>query len=254
MQYMHHPSLFVVVPGFGRPHADEKIRILSSNIQLLQSCGAWGKVSVTVCVYDKHVLAAVPDTLLAGATWVVETGVVGQFIRRHASPHATCAYDYVMVLLDDVELQSNIDFESLLQFQRVLGLDIMSPALTLDSKRQFDFMLTQPSHPATLKITTACEAFCYLMPFSAFKRYHAILDGVAADNPWLWGVDMCLYKCFDFRVAIANHMTMRHHFKSEGYSVRPDCDPFLGRATLFESLGVTAEELAAQEAVLCCVI
>lgn len=244
------PSLFVLVPGFGGPHIPEKLDILQKNIARIQSF-PWAKLHITICVYDTTTFMHVPSLLREHPciTWVYEPGIVGQYIHKWARPSATAAYDYVMIILDDVELQENMDFNALLQLDRMFAFDIYSPTMTHDSMYQFNYMLTEPEKDVvSIKITCACEAFCYFMRLSAYEKYYPLVD--PTNNPWLWGLDMCLYKVFGMRIGLLNHMTMKHHYKNECYTLRPDANPMDGREHLFQTLGVTAQELSEQKAIL----
>lgn len=236
-------SLFVIVPGFGRPHLTEKLQILQSNLAIIRKY-PWTKISVTVCCYDNAVVPFDDPDI----TWVYEAGIVGQFITRHAADAAIQSYDYVLVILDDVELQTDFNFHKLLELDTLFHMDIYSPTMTLDCKYQFEYMLTKKEIPAIAKITTACEAFCYFMRKDAFQRWRNEID--PERNPWLWGMDMCLFKCLGIRIMMLNHMTINHHYKGECYAYRPDANPCDGYNSVLQKHNVTSEDLADQPAVL----
>ena len=225
-------SLFVIVPGFGSPHKEKKSEILKSNLAILRSY-PWTSLEVVVCTYEP--LGSTYDSIestydsiestydsiestydsiesLPGVRWVEEKGVVGDFIRRHAN---AVTADYVMIILDDVELQPNVNFAQLLAFQRQFQFDILSPTLTRKSKYQFEYMRTNPFESYDIKVTACCECFCLFFPTAAFQKYYALLS---PQNPWLWGLDMMLWKVFGFKIGMLNHMTMHHHYKGESYA------------------------------------
>ena len=223
-------SLFVIVPGFGAPHIEKKREILKSNLAILRS-HPWTSLEVVVCAYDTqesthdtHVSThdthvSTHDTHVSTydsqestpIRWIHEKGVVGDFIRRHANPTT----DYVMILLDDVELQPDVNFTQLLAFQRQFQFDILSPTLTRKSKYQFEYMRTNPFEPYDIKVTACCECFCLFFPIHAYQKYRALLS---PENPWLWGLDMMLWKVFGFKIGMLNRMTMMHHYKGESYA------------------------------------
>lgn len=238
---MASPSLFVIVSGFGAPNVSEKLAILRKNLELVRR-GPWSRVYVRVCVYDDAVMDA--ELVATGVDDVVrERGVVGDFLRRHAQPKDVEQYDYILCLLDDVELQvEGWDWQRLLRIKADLGLDIVAPSLTLDSAYVYDYMLTTPSSACTVKIGPACEYFCYFMETRrAWPTYHAHLD---AHNPWGWGLDLLLNCVMGLRVGRLNHMLVRHHYQGKGYSTCPELDPYVGLAYLLAKHGKTREELS----------
>lgn len=242
---MDSPSLFLIVPGFGTPNVSHKLDILRSNIAKIRAF-PWSKFHAVVCVYDD---TEIPDDLVMDEhiTWQRCRGIVGQFIKTYAPLSIATNYDFVMVILDDIELQPDFNIPQLLRLHNTFRMDIYSPSLTLDSKFQFQYMLTQPNGNYTAKVTSACEAFCYFMPYKSYAAWYAQVDGTL--NPWLWGLDMCLWKCIGLRPMVLNCMTMRHYYKNESYAQRPDADPQKGYNSVLEKFSVTTQELADQQAV-----
>ena len=246
---MEAPSLFVIVPGFGKPHISEKVRILQENVARIDTF-PWSRLVIKVCIYDPEAILHIPTKLRNDERieWIVQPGIVGQFIHAYASPSQTCGFDFVLIILDDIELQPNFDFQKLIQYHGMFGFDIYSPSLTLDSKYQFNYLLTKPESIAHIFVVCACEAFCYFMPKSSYDRYYQHIEPKI--NPWLWGMDMCLYRCIGMKAAVINCMNMRHYYKNECYELRPDADPIVGRNHLLQKYDVTMDELVNQKAVL----
>lgn len=246
--FMSAPSLFVIVPGFGRPHTLEKVRILESNIQYIRKY-PWARLHFRICVYDPEAFLYVPSSLREDPSmeWIVRQGIVGEFLHTCAPPSVTSAFDFVLILLDDIELHSNVDFARILRYHNMFGFDIYSPTLTSGSKYQFEYMLSRPESSASLMVVSACEAFCYFMSSASYAKYYEHINPHA--NPWLWGMDMCLSKCIGLRPCLLNHMMMTHYYKNECYQLRPDQDPVQGYNYVLERYGVTTQELANQLAV-----
>lgn len=243
------PSLFVIVPGFGRPHIEEKIRILQNNIERIKTY-PWSKLVIKVCIYDQEAPNYIPSELLNNNSiqWISEKGIVAQYIHRHATPDETNAFDYVMFLLDDIELTESVRFNQMINYGRMFNFDIISPVLSLDSKYQFEYMLTKPNSTVDIMVTSACEAFCYFMPSSSYAKYYTHLE--PERNPWMWGMDMGIYKCIGMKTGLMNKMIMIHHYKNECYFMHPDINPCDGYNIVLEKYGVSSEELADQKAVL----
>lgn len=236
-------SLFVLVSGFGEPHWDHKVKILENNLEKICSY-PWTKVKVRVCQYMKPEAYRIPVELFQKYPMlevVCEGGIVGQFIKRHANPDQLEEYDYVLLLLDDVELL-NIDFAKVLLYQKEHALDIISPCLSLDSKYQYKYLLHEP-FTFDIKIASVCEYFCMFFPRESYKTYYAHIHD---DNPWMWGIDLVIEKFLHLKVGLLNKMLMKHWYKSECYAIRPDADPVKGFDNCIKRYNVSNEELCSQ--------
>jgi hypothetical protein len=244
------PSLFVIVPGFGAPHCEEKLRILRKNIECLHRNHAFSKIHIRVCCYDPNSIAKIDHDMwqYTGIEWIVKKGIVGEYIHKYATPVDVKDYDYVMILLDDVELMEDVDMAQMILYQKQLRLDILTPCMTTNSKFQYQYMLHQPSQPFQLKIVAACEAFCYFMPVDSYLKYHAIIE--PEDNPWLWGLDLVLYKYHQFHIAVLNTMQMHHHYKGECYAMRQDKLPTEGYNSVLRKYNANSQEFEQMQAVL----
>lgn len=230
------PTLQVIVPGWGAPHKEHKEAILRSNLALLRA-HPWSALHVTVHSYDSDPLENLPHPV----TWIREPGVTGDFLRRHPAPTT----DYVLILLDDVELQPNFDMARILAFQQRFQFDLLSPTLTGRSRYQFEFMRTQPFDVHDIKVVPCCETFCLFFPVASYRAY---VSRLSPENPWTWGVDMLLYKVFGFRVGLLNHITMHHHYKGDAYGANLP-NPYEGRAHEYQKYGLVEADVAAQCAV-----
>lgn len=247
---MERPSLFVIVPGFGAPHTSEKIRILQNNINRITKGDVFEKVDIRVCCYDPNCTQAIPQDLWNNLNieWIVKKGIVGQYIYDYAPPDYVKKYDYVLIILDDVELMENIDLKKMIAYQKHMHLDIVSPSMTVTSKYQYPYMLQDKVNQYHLKIVAACEAFCYFMPVASYIKYHSIIE--PKENPWLWGVDLVLWKYHGFHIAVLNHMQMHHHYKNECYALRPDTLPTEGYNSVLRKYNATSQEFENTTAVL----
>jgi len=264
------PSLFVLVPGWGAPHLAEKTAILAKNIARIASY-PWSSVSVRVCVYDSApearldpseiraaFAAAAAAASAAPAPNVIaevfyESGAPGDFVRRFAAPDdpAVCDADYALLLLDDVELQPDTDFAEMLRYQREFGPAIVSPTLTYDSLHVFPHMLQGAANPAggigayasrscSAAVTPVCEFFAYFMDTAVtLRRYHAFLD---PENPWMWGMDLLLYRRMGIKTILLSGVTMRHYFKGSGAAP----ETFAARRAYLAKHGETEESVAQQ--------
>lgn len=245
------PSLFVIVAGFGNPHIEKKLAILQNNLAIIRNTGAGaaGKLTVRVCIYDTAILPMIPPALLndPDITWIVRKGIVGEYIKDFAKPADVKGYDYVMMILDDIELQPSFNLGVALAHIRALGFDLVSPSMTLDSKFQYQYMLEVENTNCDIKVVPCCEAFCYIFPHASYLKYY---DHVDKQNPWMWGLDLVLKKCIGLSIGILNKMTMRHYYKNESYELRPDANPQNGYNHVIAKYKTSPEELADQKAIL----
>jgi hypothetical protein len=239
-------ALFVLITGFGNPHWEHKLTILENNLKKITAY-PWAYVDITICQFEDPNKYKIPQVLIDTYKLNIkyEAGIVGHFIKRWANPVTLKGYDYVLLLLDDIEL-INMDFKKLLSYQKEFGLDILSPCLTLDSKYQYKYLLHMPSSNVNLKIASVCEYFCMFFPISSFSKYY---EHVHEDNPWMWGLDLVLHKHLGMKIGILNTMQMKHWYKSESYELRPDADPAEGYHRCIKRYGETPDSLANQIAI-----
>lgn len=238
-------SLYVLITGFGPPHLEHKLQILENNLEKIAHY-PWTKLTIKIAQYISPDLFKIPETLIAKYSLeiIYEPGIVGEFIKRHAHPSVLQGYDYLLLLLDDVELQ-NIDFTKVIQYQKDLYLDVLSPVMSHDSKYQYQYMRKDNTN-ADIKVVTVCEYFCMFFPVDCFPIYY---QHITLDNPWMWGLDLVLYKHLKLNIGLMNQFTMKHWYKSEAYALRPDADPVTGFHTCIARYGETPISLSEQKAV-----
>jgi hypothetical protein len=149
-----------------------------------------------------------------------ERGVVGQFLYHHVKPWNYSHCDYVFMFLDDIKLSDDFKFDLLLEVHYLSGLDILSPALTLDSAHSYDYMLENHNkgHDAygirKVRQTSILEFFCYFMSFEAYNKYYNTF--LNENSRWLWGVDLALTSV-GLTVGIYDYLTMRHYYQTTNH-------------------------------------
>ena len=245
--------LWLIVPGFGAPHAAQKRAILRANLAQLVA-GPWSRIHLDLYVYDDTELE-----LTELATLEVRLhrlpGIVGQFLEHAWSAQRPLQYDHVLLLLDDVELQAGATCATARCDKWALaaraladwGYDALSPALTPDSPTACAYMRAAarppdaPPAPPTIHTVNACEMFCYLLTPTGFEVWMAHYD---AANPWLWGMDLILAKHMGLRVGLMQHLTARHHFVATGYGQHPEAPPAAGMHAYLAKYGETQQSLA----------
>lgn len=240
------PSLHVFVSGFGSPHIEEKIRILWNNMSNINRY-KWSKIQYTICCYDNSDMTQFEKH--SNITIIRDRLIVGQYIQKYLVPGTeSTSYDYILCILDDIELQNDIDWGKIIHYSRYFQIDIISPSMTLDSKYQFIYMLHDKNHSTNcIKITAALEYFCYFMTSESYNKYYPHVDGNR--NPWMWGLDMVLNKHLCLRLGIINHMTMKHWYKNESYSLHPETNPCDGYNYVLKKYNDTTDGLAMQKSI-----
>ncbi len=201
------PSLWVILPGFGERHWDEKVQFLRHNISVLQKQNVWD-LRMTICQYT--IDRDLPNDITQ-LPWVhiqKEKGILFENICKHCAPSNPT--DFVMILLDDVILHDDTtDWNFLLHLQKQFHLDILSPSLQNRSMSFWEFMTYQHDPRLVARCVTRCELFCYLMTFPAYCKYFEFADPL---NPWGWGMDFLLYTHMQLKSALVNPWIMSHMY------------------------------------------
>lgn len=141
---------------------------------------------------------------------VRRAGLLGENLHHSAMPDVVCRFDYVFMMLDDVELTGAVSWGELL---RLLGTTaaILSPCLRDKYTTSWDYMLHDPRVvEPTLILRDKCEFFVYFMTADTYRTYYAYIDPA---NPFLWGMDFILKTNMGLQPAILNHWVIRHHYR-----------------------------------------
>ena len=215
-------KLLLVIP-FGPPHLEEKFAILRNNLIVIRQGlepgpngrSAWSKVVVKAIVYDEQV--QIPEDL--GVQVVRKQGIVGDFFKEFASPAVVAegAFDYVMLLLDDVEIKTQPDWRRLLLLKELCGAHLLTPTLSHDSTNiVYDYTKHIINAPHTARLLTVSEMFLFLFDAKSYcERYWPLLS---KDNPWLWGIDLCLFYETGTRPAQVNNWIIKHWYSQTSYN------------------------------------
>lgn len=206
-------SLLYVVPGFGPPQLDLKRHILSANVRQVQS--------TTLRHVDVWVFNYGTESCGSDCKEIFREGYPGTFLYEGLTPSNIAEFDYVAVVLDDVELGADFDTDRIIHNLDRHGLDILSPMLSPQSRAPWRYMV-QPADPSeeVIRAVSAIELFCYVFSREAYEKYHALLDGQSA---WLWGMEFALH-LQGFKMGMLEAVSMTHHL-SGGASVPDSPDP-----------------------------
>lgn len=175
----------------------------------------WTRVVVRLAVYSDLEL---PDDILAQVEVIRRPGIVGDFYRELVTPEILRreGHDYLLMLLDDVEILTQPDWRRLLLIKQLSGAHLLSPTLSHDSTNiQYPYMKHVVGAPYTARITSLMEFFCFLFDVESYsRRYYPLLD---SDNSWMWGIDLCLYHSGGVLPAQVNTWIVKHHYQGESY-------------------------------------
>ena len=207
--------LLMIVTGYGPPRVAEKHAWLKNNIDQVKRTFT-GNVFVRLFNYG---------TEPCGCDDVDEEtmtpGYVGQFLYRYMPPETVQQYDYVMCILDDIELSASFNVDRALHNLHSYGLDIIQPALTQTSPHSHAFMLQDAT--AGVRITNYLEYFCYLMTPIGYAKWYNLFDDKTA---WMWGLDWCL-AMHNIATGILDATPAHHHIKGASYSSNNSPSAFL---------------------------
>lgn len=217
-------KLFVLITGFGNNHIEHKLLILKNNIKRIisKSKGIWNKIEINIAVYEDNYIILIDELLInifyeeieVYINIIYKKGIVGEFIYELAKPIDISNYDYVMLLLDDVEILDDIDWDYLLILKENTQCNIISPSMSKNSLLENKNMFVNDKNLYNAKVIPQCEYFCYIMDIDSYiNKYYPLLD---INNPWLWGIDLILY-IVNIRVCLVNSFIVRHYYKSESY-------------------------------------
>ncbi len=209
-------KLLIVIPGFGPGHIEEKRNFLRNNIKIIRNTFD-GEIQLIIFNYsDKAENFSYP---YVNVYEKMTKGVVCQFMYKYITPKFVDKYnfDYVLFLLDDIELPQNFNINEVIYNYNEHQLDIISPCLTTDSQISHDIMVTKNKKDYNNKIliTNFLEFFCYFMSKNNYKKYYELLNKKCA---WLWGIDYLVYHHLKFKLGLLNDCKMKHHYKGESYN------------------------------------
>ena len=225
-------SLHLIIPAIGEPFYDNKLDILrkiltsltrSSSVRVSIECFLYTCSPVLHNQLLSLLRAFVPAERIRVRT---AAGYLGGFIYKYVKPLALLnVVDYMMFLLDDIELPPDFDVHAWIQCYVKYNLDVLSPGVKAGCASQ-DIMKKQKEDAQEVSQNLAqevaqnvtqlspirdvnfCEFFCYLMTPQVYARYYTLLD---ENTQTLWGVDLLMHS-LGLSMAVHNHVEMEHMF------------------------------------------
>lgn len=212
-------KLLLVIPGFGDPQIELKRKWLIHNINKISTTFT-GTIDIKIFNYGtvkSNVEELYPQIHIEEC---MEKGYIGQFIYKYIKPELVDTYDYIIMLLDDIELHNDFNLDFIIKQQKYYNFDIISPSLIYGSAWSHWCMMQNASPDSPSKILNVIrdvnfiELFCYIMTPLSYKKWYSLLDDTVA---WLWGIDTAI-GCHGFKCALLDNIPMKHHIKGSAYN------------------------------------
>lgn len=139
-------------------------------------------------------------------TVLYENTGLSEFLYEHIRPELVNQFDYVILILDDVEIVSkNITMKDILKAYEETGVDILSPSV---SNATWPYM-NYKNKKKTVRVLNTLEFYCYLMKPVSYQKYYKILKPY---NFFMWGYDLVLSYA-NIKAGIYDEWKSYHHFR-----------------------------------------
>ena len=164
-------NILIVIPGLGEPYLNHKLEILHNNIKNIDNTI---NANLTLMIFNYSSTKNNYNFVTKNKLCTIEysgKNYIGQALYKYVKPEFVESFDYIFIILDDIELNSTFDLQRLIYNYNCHKIDILSPSLTLDSQYSHKHMLQDESPINTIRLSTFLELFCYLMNPEVFKKY-----------------------------------------------------------------------------------
>jgi len=197
-------SLLIVVPGFGQPELEMKTKLLKQNLDIITK-----NFKNTINLRLFNYMCEPVNFSYTGINVIehVEKGLLGEKIYKYVKPESFTE-DYVLILLDDVKLTEEVNINTLLQYQRLFSIDIISPGVCAASHAYME-----PLNKPAIRKVEMLELFFYLMNRDSYVKYHSLYD---ENTRWTWGIDACVAKK-GLTSGIVDNMKIHHILSKVSY-------------------------------------
>jgi hypothetical protein len=203
------PSLLVIIPGFGKPELDIKMTILKNNMNKLITSMDFSSVRIHIFQYDTGFEMPIDIAMNPSVTITKESGILGQFLYKHVTPNYVNQYDYLLILLDDVEIV-DVAWSEVIMMKKLLKYDVASCCLKEGFMSFWDFTKHLSDKNIWIREQSICELFCYMMDAKSYEKYYQFID---IQNPWMWGMDLILQSKMNLQCAVFNKFIASHYIR-----------------------------------------
>lgn len=208
--------LLIIIPGFGNPHFDEKVKILNRNLRIFEK----QKIDYQIKIFQYSSDCSFPTKIINNPNIDIhcEKGILGYFIKTYCSPDDLNIdiYDEVIILLDDVELSPRFKLTKIRNLYKKNNFDILSPSMIPPSKGTWKIMFRNIGN-VNGRIVNFLELFCYYMKPNVYRLYY---DLISLKNINMYGYDLALYGHLKLKLGILDNINMIHYFWSNNPEFR----------------------------------
>lgn len=206
-------KILIVVPGYGntKGNINHKKNILDNNLDFILSGSSnlFNERKIIIKQFNAF------DKIYSNPKYnnniqvVLRNISISQFLYEYINIDFTKNFDYILLLLDDVEILQNqsVKFEEIINLYEKLGIDILSPAV-IDSSHPY----MNPTDPKNkVRKYKSLEFYCYLMKYESYVKYFQRI--LVPWNSYLWGCDLVLYQA-GIKTGIYDNWITKHHYRS----------------------------------------
>lgn len=129
-----------------------------------------------------------------------KSGVLTELFLTNPYNAALSKYDYILFMLDDVEIQE-LNLREMIKVKEKYQIELLSPKVINSTHA---FMNSYASN--TLTINNALEVYCLLLKYRDFQRFLSIHT---IENKWMWGADF-LFGHFNIKAGVYNKASVKH--------------------------------------------
>jgi len=143
------------------------------------------------------------EEIFSGCTFITEPGIVYQFFKKYLTPERCSAYDYIVLGIEDVDIDDFCwpRFAAIMQRNR---LDMASPALSANSHSPYALMFQRPGRVG--RLVDVIEVFLTVFDGRAWPAFWQLIE--PDYNYWGWGYVQLAQSCCGYKMGIVDSETI----------------------------------------------
>jgi hypothetical protein len=203
--------ILVCWTGLGEGNLAEKEQWIAENLQIIEATKGDNVVEYLAFSYNNKVVK-LPDLIKV----IYRKGIVFQYMFEELIPEQLREkYDYVLLLLDDINLHTSFSLDEYIQIYKRNNLNVLQCALDARTKLSHKWMLVDPLREIG-RVTNMAEYFIYLMDMDSYEKYYKTF--LSKYTFWGWGIDLNLWNVGKLRVGILDKWPIWHRILGSSYS------------------------------------
>jgi hypothetical protein len=212
-------NILIVIPGFGGSNdiIEIKKQIFNNNLKVIAKSlnnynidievFNYNCISYNLCLFNNADNIKIREHL--------GKGIIGQFLYNYITPNFVEKYDYVVLILDDVELNYDTDFNIIFKNYENYQYDIVGVPISLDSVYSHELMRVVNKASDYIRRTNMLELFMNVMNKNKYiEFYKKFLNN---ESTWLWGIDLSFYYN-NFKCGLIDRYYAKHYYKGESHT------------------------------------